>query len=81
MLLQNQETITGKVTDSKGQPIPGVNVKVKGGTATSITDQNGNYKIIPGQKAEFLTFSLSGYKTVEEKIAGRNIINVRMKND
>src|ERR1035437_995639 len=40
-----QNIITGKVIDSDGQPMPGVNVIVEGTTIGVTSDMNGNYKI------------------------------------
>jgi Ca-activated chloride channel homolog len=80
----DSRTITGKVTDNQGQPIPGVIVKVKGSTNSSaivVTDLNGYFKIIVDQKSAVLLFSFIGYKTVEENIGDRSIINVKMKED
>jgi Ca-activated chloride channel homolog len=80
----DSKTITGKVTDSQGQPIPGVNVNVKGlrnPSPGSITDLNGFYKIQVDQKATVLVFSFIGYTSVEEKIGDRSIINVIMTED
>ena len=72
-------TITGKVTDNQGQPIPGVSVNVKGSSSGTFTDLNGVYKITVDQKVKILIFSFVGYTTVEEKIGDRTVINV--KND
>ncbi len=72
-------TITGKVTDSKGQPISGVTVNVKGTTAKTITDKGGSYRIVADQQAKVIVFSCLGYTTVEEKIGDRSVINVKMK--
>jgi Ca-activated chloride channel homolog len=72
-------TITGKVTNSQGQPISGVTVMVKGSSSPSATDSNGNYKITVDQQARILIFSFPGYITVEEKIGNRTIINVKLK--
>ena len=80
----DSRTIIGKVTDNQGQPIPGVIVKVKGNTNSSaniVTDLNGYFKIIVDQKSAVLLFSFIGYKTVEENIGDRSIINVKMKED
>lgn len=80
----DSKTITGKVSDSQGQPITGVNVTVKGvrnSSATTITDLNGEYKIQVDQKATVLVFSFIGYITIEEKIEGRSIININMSED
>jgi Ca-activated chloride channel family protein len=71
-------TITGKVTDSSGQPLAGVNVIEKGSSIGIITDLNGNYKITVSDKAKILVFSFIGCTTVEQQIAGRLVINVKM---
>ena len=71
-------TITGIVTDSSGQALPGVSVLEKGTRNGTATDLNGNYKITVNDKARILVFSYIGYNTVEETIAGRQILNVRM---
>jgi Ca-activated chloride channel homolog len=77
-------TITGKVTDSQGQPISGVTVTVKGISptlTTSTTDNNGKYKINVDNQARVLVFSLWGYTTVEETIGNRSVINVKMNSE
>jgi len=38
-------TVTGKVTDSKGEAIPGVSITVKGKTLGTTTDANGNFSL------------------------------------
>jgi len=74
-------TITGTVTDDQGQPVPGVNVTVKGYSTGTITDINGFYRISVTDQTKTLVFSFIGYKSVEEKIGGRKTINVKMKQD
>jgi len=72
-------TITGKVTDTGGQPLPGVNVTEKGNSSSgTLTDTNGNYKITVGMNTKSLVFSFIGYTSIEEKIGNRTIINVQM---
>jgi predicted acetyltransferase len=68
-------TITGKVKDESGNPIPGVYVLIKGTSKGTVTDQNGNYKITVEQKEASLVFSFIGYSTVTEKVSGRTVIN------
>jgi Ca-activated chloride channel family protein len=72
-------TITGKVLDNQGQPIPGVNVMVKGTVNGTITDINGVYKITVEQEDKVIVFSFIGFSTVEEKIGERSVINIVMK--
>jgi Ca-activated chloride channel family protein len=72
------KTITGKVLDDQGQPIPGVSVMVKGTVNGTITDINGVYKITVEQEDKVLVFAYVGFSTVEEKIGERSVINIVM---
>ncbi|HPR84492.1 MAG TPA: carboxypeptidase-like regulatory domain-containing protein, partial [Prolixibacteraceae bacterium] len=40
---QQQKTVSGKVTDSTGTPLPGVSVVIKGTTSGTVTDADGKY--------------------------------------
>jgi Ca-activated chloride channel family protein len=72
-------TITGKVTDESGNPMPGVSIMIKGTTKGTVTDQNGNFKIAVEQKEASLIFSFIGYSRVIEKVSGPTVINITMK--
>ena len=74
-------TITGKVTDSSGQPLSGVSVIIKGSITGTTTDRQGNYKIEVSSADKILQFSMVGFVTVSEKIEGRNTINIIMHED
>lgn len=74
-------TITGKVSDSSGLPLSGVNVIVKGSLRGTFTDQHGNYKIQVRPEDKMLQFSMPGFVTVIEKIDGRSLIDVIMPED
>lgn len=71
--------IVGTVTDESGQPLPGVNVVVKGTTNGAQTDFDGNYSlnVTSGQE---LQFSYVGQKTTELPIYS-SIMNMRMEED
>ena len=43
--IQQQKSVSGKVTDSGGAPVPGVSVVVKGTTNGTITDFDGGFTI------------------------------------
>lgn len=65
----SQSTITGKVTDQQtGQPMVGVNVSIKNGATTAVTDNNGNFSITAAPDA-VLVFSNVGYTSVEMNAA------------
>ncbi len=64
-----QITITGTVNDEAGEPMPGVNVVVKGTTTGVITSSNGSYSITVPDKDATLIFSFLGY-TPQEIVVG-----------
>jgi len=73
-----QKTITGTVTDSKGEPLAGVNVVVTGTTVGTLTDANGKYSINVPQGAKSLTFSFVGMVTQEIPVGASAKIDVTM---
>ena len=80
--LQAQNTITGSVGDQNtSQSVFGVSVTVKGTKNATITDVDGNYKLNVADTNATLVFSYIGYVTVEEAIAGRQVINVLLKEE
>lgn len=70
-------TVTGTVTDSAGNPLPGVTVKVKGAAVGTITDANGHYEIEAPQQAT-LVFSYVGYNNTEISIGGRQQVDASL---
>ncbi len=73
-------TITGKVTSADdGNPLPGVNVYVKGTQIGTITDSEGTYSLTVGDENGTLVFSYIGYATQEVLIGGRAAIDVTLE--
>jgi len=82
VLAQMQQfTVTGKVTDVNGDPLPGVNVVVKGTTIGTITDIEGKYSILNVDPNTTLVFSFVGLKTKEIAVGGRTQIDVVMEEE
>jgi len=73
-------TVTGTVTD-KGEPLPGVNVTVKGTITGAITDINGAYSVNVPERDAVLVFSFIGYAKQEHPINGQTVINVALEED
>ncbi|UMB62022.1 SusC/RagA family TonB-linked outer membrane protein [Lutibacter sp. A80] len=75
-----QLTITGTVVDDEGQPLPGVNVIVKGSKTGVSTDFNGKYELKLNNRDEktILIFSYVGFKNQEIVIGTKTIIDVKM---
>ena len=49
-----QNTITGFVTDSNNQPIPGANIKVVGDSSGTVADFDGSFKLQSSKKLPFV---------------------------
>ncbi len=77
-----QQTVTGKVTDSQtGEAMPGVNVVVKGTSIGAITDINGNYSIPVSDRNATLVLSFIGYISQEIRLDNRTTINAALSSD
>ena len=76
-----ERTITGQVLDSKGEPLIGVSILVKGTTDGAITDLDGNYKIITKSNNPIIVYSYIGYKTQEVPLKGQTSINITLMDD
>lgn len=76
-----QRTVSGRVTDTSGNGMPGVNVIVKGTSVGTTTDATGNYSINAAAEATTLVFSFIGYTTQEVPIGTRTSIDVTMNED
>ena len=70
--------VSGTVKDTKGKPIQGVSVVVKGAKTGTTTDREGRYSIGAPSGKSTLVFSNVGYTTWEEDIGGRNEIAVTL---
>ena len=74
-----QVQVKGRVTDIKGDALPGVSVKLKGGAAGASTNTEGRFSIgIPDENAT-LIFSFIGYVAQEVPVGGRSVIDVVLK--
>lgn len=60
VLAQQTNTVSGKVTDEKGEPLPGVSVKISAAPGGTTTDENGNFQLHVPENAS-LVFSYIGY--------------------
>lgn len=70
--------ITGTVKDSKGEPLPGVSVKIKGTNTGASTDVNGVFRINLPTGNETLVFTYVGFTTKEIAVNGRTQLNVEL---
>lgn len=74
------QTVTGTVVyEDDGEPVIGATVKVKGQTATALTDVDGKFSIA-AKTGDVLEFSFVGLKTTEQTVTA-SIINVRLASE
>ena len=77
-----QNTITGKVTDSKdGSPLGGVTVRVKEGGAAVVTKEDGTFQIRSLSKQSILVFSSIGFATEEVSVGSKTHINLSLSTE
>lgn len=74
-------SITGKVTDDVGDPMPGVNVVVKGTATGQVTDIEGLYTVYVPNTDATLVFSFIGFVTQEIIVGNQRTINVSLSED
>lgn len=77
-----QDQVSGRVTTEQDEPLPGVNVLVKGTTQGTTTDANGRFTLaVPDRNEAVLTFSFIGYANQEIAIGNRTEIDVQLQED
>lgn len=77
MITQQTKRVSGVVTDSAGEPIPGANVVQKETTNGTVTDMNGKYTLDVPNNAT-LVISFIGYTTKEIKVGSQSVLNVSL---
>ena len=81
MNMQQQKSISGKVTDSSGATLPGVSVVIKGTTSGTITDMDGKYTFENVPVNATLQFSFVGMKSKEIPVMGKQKIDVVLEEE
>jgi TonB-dependent SusC/RagA subfamily outer membrane receptor len=73
-------TVTGTVTTTSNEALPGVSVYVKGTTNGTTTDSNGKFSIQADSKS-ILVFSFIGFATTEILVGNQNDITLQLEED
>jgi TonB-linked SusC/RagA family outer membrane protein len=74
--------IKGRVVSSDNQPLEGVSVSVKNVQQSgTVTNKNGEYRILTTNGKVTLVFSSIGFSNLEEAVAERVVVNVTLKNE
>lgn len=75
---QSTFPVSGVVKDANGEPLIGVNIRLKNTTSGTITDLDGKFKLNVKQ-GDVLVFSYTGYTTKEVTIKDRTSLNITME--
>ncbi len=79
--VQQEHRVSGTVTDTQGESLPGVNVMIQGTTTGVITDTDGNYSLQVPDPSGVLVFSYVGYTRQVIQIENRSVIDVVLESD
>lgn len=75
-------TVTGTITSQEsGEPLPGVNILIKGTTVGTVSDIEGNYSLSVPNEETILVFSFIGFATEEIPVQGRSVIDIALVTD
>ncbi|GAA4442997.1 TonB-dependent receptor [Pontibacter saemangeumensis] len=78
---QTTKTVTGKVTDEKGEGLPGVTVLVKGTANGTATGMDGDFSLSLPDGEATLVFSFIGYQAQEVPVNNQSTVNVTLSAD
>ena len=79
-LFAQESIISGVISDDDANPLPGVNVFIKGTNVGTATDFDGNYSISVNT-GDVLLFSFVGFSSQEVTVGDENTIDVSMVTD
>jgi TonB-linked SusC/RagA family outer membrane protein len=72
------QSIKGKVSSDKGEPLIGASVIIKGTSTGVITDIDGTYELKDAKDAKILVFSFIGYDSKDVAVNGQTTIDVTL---
>src|SRR5215211_892543 len=75
-----QRTVSGKVTDDKGAPVPNVSIQVKATQIGTVSNTDGAYSVAVPSNARILVFSSVGMATQEVAIGNQAAIDITLQN-
>lgn len=71
-------TITGRVTDEEGIPLPGVTVLVKDTKTAAVTNDRGEFTLSGVNEGATITFSYIGFEKQEVTAAGATKLDIKL---
>ncbi len=75
----SQHSVTGKITDNIGEPIPGASIIEKGQSRGAVSDFNGNYALSVSSNQAIVVITYIGFEKQEVKLDKKNQLNIKLK--
>jgi TonB-dependent starch-binding outer membrane protein SusC len=73
-----EKTVSGRVTDKEGKPLPDVSVKVKGTNTGASTNAEGMFTVHIAGPESILAFTYVGYLAYETKAGTLSVFNIQL---
>ncbi|QQS50500.1 MAG: TonB-dependent receptor [Bacteroidota bacterium] len=81
LVFAQQNQVTGNLTDSDNNPIPGVSIAIKGTTKGTVSDLEGNFSIPIDSAKATLVITAIGYIGKEVEVTSNQIVNMVLEAD
>ena len=81
ILFAQQRTVTGKVVDADGKPLPSVTVAIKGSTVSTVTDASGAFSIVVPAPQSVLKISSASFVYQEMVVGTKTTLTVTLQKD
>jgi TonB-dependent SusC/RagA subfamily outer membrane receptor len=78
-IAEAQRTISGTVSDSRGETLIGASILVKGTVTGTVTDFDGKYSITVPSGSNTLVVSYTGFSTKEVEIGTSNTLDITLE--
>lgn len=77
-LVADPIVVSGRVTDAKGLPLPGVTIRIKGTTTGVVSDTDGRYTIRVDDASAVLVFTFLGFSPQEVVVGSQTHIDITL---
>lgn len=78
---QEKKTVTGIVNDSKGEPLTGVTIVLRGTMTGTVSDADGKFTMDVPASGGVLSLSFVGFQTQEVEIGSQSMFNIVLRED
>ena len=77
-VIAQERTVSGKVIDPEGKPVPGVSIKIKNSTVSTITNTEGAFSIKAPSPESVIIFSHISFVVFERKAGTDDNVEIKL---